>query len=101
MWYKKIDLKKYLNGDLLEIYDIVGDDLFMKLMERFGKTSVYFSEKPIMDAKIEYIKKHYGERTEKEMARELKVSERLIYKIGSSKYIPSDTFKLFEDKNGE
>lgn len=84
-WIKEIDYNKYLDGDLKTVVEIVGIDNFIKLCKVFSKTAIYFSEKPFMEMKQEYIRKHYGEKSEKELARMLGVSERLIYKIGSQK----------------
>lgn len=51
-----------------------------------------------MDMKQEYIRKHYGNKSEKELARMLGVSERLVYKIGSQKVaIPKDRPENQED----
>lgn len=96
-WIKKIEYRKYLDGDLKLLVDIVGIDKFIELYKYFAKTSVYFSEKPLMIMKQEYIKKYYGIKSEKELARELGVSERLIYKIGSQKITITEQQNLFEE----
>lgn len=84
-WIKDIDYKKFLDGDLKLVEEIVGIDKFIELYSYFSKTAIYFSEKPLMDMKQEYIKKYFGFKKEKELARMLGVSERLVYKIGSQK----------------
>lgn len=86
-WYKEINYKKYLNGDLKLMEEIVGVDNLMKLYDSFAKTAVYFSETPLMNMKEEYIKKNFGLIPEKQLARMLKVSERYVYKIGAKKVI--------------
>jgi len=96
-WIKKIDYQKYLDGDLKILHDIIGIDNFIKLFQVFAKTAVYFSERPLIEMKQEYIRKHFGEKSEKELARMLGVSERLVYKIGSQKITLSEQGKLFED----
>lgn len=96
-WIKKIDYMKYLDGDLKLVVEIIGIDNFIKLFQVFSKTAVYFSERPLMEMKQEYIRKHFGEKNEKELARELGVSERLVYKIGAQKIILNNQQNLFED----
>jgi hypothetical protein len=96
-WYKKINYKKFLKDDLLLLEEIVGIDTLMKLYEIFAKTGIYFSEKPIMQMKEEYIRKYFGSKSEKELARELRVSERLVYKIGAQKITLNNQQNLFDD----
>lgn len=96
-WIKKIDYNKYLDGDLKLLVEIVGIDNFIKLFKVFAKTAVYFSERPLMEMKQEYIRKHFGEKSEKELARLLGVSERLVYKIGAKKMILNSQQNLFEE----
>ncbi|MEJ5351933.1 MAG: hypothetical protein WHS65_10100 [Melioribacteraceae bacterium] len=95
-WYKEIDYKKFLDGDMKLLEEIIGIDKLMKLFEIFSKTAIYFSEKPIMEMKQEYIRKKFGSIPEKQLARLLNVSERLVYKIGSQKITLNDQIKLFE-----
>ncbi len=96
-WIKEIDYNKYLDGDLKIVVDIVGIDNFIKLFQVFKKTAIYFSERPLMEMKQEYIRKHFGQKSEKELARELGVSERLVYKIGAQKITLNNQQNLFED----
>ncbi len=96
-WIKEIDYNKYLDGDLKIIVDTVGIDNFIKLFKIFSKTAIYFSERPLMEMKQEYIRKHFGQKSEKELARELGVSERLVYKIGAQKITLNNQQNLFED----
>lgn len=95
-WIKEIDYNKFLTGDLKLVADSVGIDNLIKLYKIFAKTTVYFSEKPLMEMKQEYIKQYYGTKNEKELARLLGVSERLIYKIGSQKYKADTQINIFE-----
>jgi hypothetical protein len=85
MWYKEIDYKKFLTGDLKIIEEEFGIDILMRMYELFGKTNIYFSEKPLIDMKIEYIKKklskNYNSDTLKKLCREMHLSERIIHKI--------------------
>lgn len=96
-WIKEIDYSKYLDGDLKLLAEIVGIDNFIKLFKVFSKTAIYFSERPLMEMKQEYIRKHYGIISEKELARLLGVSERLVYKIGAQKITMNNQQDLFND----
>ncbi|GIV45766.1 MAG: hypothetical protein KatS3mg036_0584 [Ignavibacterium sp.] len=96
-WIKEIDFNKFLDGDLRLLADIVGIDKFIELYSHFAKTAIYFSEKPLMEMKQEYIRKYFGFKNEKELARMLGVSERLVYKIGSQKVTMSNQQDLFND----
>lgn len=96
-WIKDIDYNKFLDGDLKLLVDIIGIDKFIELYCHFAKTAIYFSEKPLMEMKQEYIRKHFGFKNEKELARMLGVSERLVYKIGSQKVILSNQQDLFNE----
>lgn len=96
-WIKEIDYNKFLDGDLKIVVDIVGIDNFIKLFKVFSKTAVYFSERPLMEMKQEFIRKYFGSKSEKELARLLGVSERLVYKIGAQKLTLNNQQKLFED----
>jgi len=84
-WIKEIDYRKHLTGDLAELEKIIGIDNLIKILEYFGKTAIYISEKPILEMKKEYIRKHYGKIGAKELARKLGISERLVYEIGNEK----------------
>jgi hypothetical protein len=97
-WIKEIDYNKYLDGDLKMLVEIIGIDNFIKLFKVFAKTAVYFSERPLMEMKQEYIRQHFGSKSEKELARLLGVSERLIYKIGAQKITLTGQQNLFEER---
>lgn len=95
-WIKDIDYKKFLDGDLKLLVDIVGIEKFSELYRHFAKTAIYFSEKPLMEMKQEYIRQNFGFKPEKELARMLGVSERLVYKIGSQKISGKNQMDMFE-----
>lgn len=94
-WVKEIDYKQYLSGDLKQLEEIIGLELFLEIVEAFGKTNIYISDRPVMMMKREYIKKKFGVIPDKELARMLRVSERLIYKIANEKYIDDRQTNLF------
>lgn len=97
-WIKEIDYKKYLTGDLKALEEVVGIDVLLKIIKAFAKTTIYISEKPLMEMKQEYIRKKFGEIPDKELARKLGVSERLVYKIASQKIYSNNQVGLFDDK---
>ncbi|AFH50748.1 Hypothetical protein IALB_3045 [Ignavibacterium album JCM 16511] len=96
-WIKDIDFNKFLDGDLKLLIEIVGVEKFIELYRHFAKTAIYFSEKPLMEMKQEYIRKNFRNKSEKELARMLGVSERLVYKIGSMKVRMNDQGDLFDE----
>ncbi|AFH47807.1 Hypothetical protein IALB_0093 [Ignavibacterium album JCM 16511] len=96
-WIKDIDYNKFLDGDLKLLVNTIGIDKFIELYSHFAKTAIYFSEKPLMEMKQEYIRKYFGFKNEKELARMLGVSERLVYKIGSQKVTINNQQDLFND----
>lgn len=96
-WIKEINYQKYLDGDLKILAEIIGIEKLCELYKHFSKTTIYFTERPIMEMKQEYIRKKYGYINEKKLARMLDVSERLIYKIGSEKYINKEQQELFDE----
>ena len=77
-WIKEIEYKKCLTGDLKELEEIIGIELFIRVIKHFAKTSIYFSERCINDMKVEYIRKNIGLMSDKELARKVGVSERMI-----------------------
>lgn len=97
-WIKDIDYSKFLDGDLELLVDVIGIEKFIELYEYFAKTAIYFSERPLMGMKQEYIKKYFGVKGERELARMLGVSERLVYKIGAQKHTLHNQQSLFDGK---
>ncbi|WP_337871607.1 hypothetical protein [Ignavibacterium sp.] len=96
-WIKEIDYRKFLTGDMKQLEEIIGIDKFIELYKCFSKTSIYFSEKPLMEMKQEYIKQNFGLTGEKELARKLGVSERLVYKIANEKTTNKNQGNLFDE----
>jgi ribosome-binding protein aMBF1 (putative translation factor) len=97
-WIKEIEYKKYLNGDLKELEEIIGIELFIRVMKHFAKTSIYFSEKCINNMKVEYIRKNIGLMSDKELARKVGLSERMIYKIANEKHQKLNQIEMFENE---
>lgn len=81
-WIKELNFTKHLPDEYNDMIDVIGVDKFLELLERFSKTSIYFSEKPFERLKREYILKN-GQSEPKELARKLNVSERFVYGVRS------------------
>lgn len=79
-WLKEYDWKKTLEGDYRIIADKLGIDNLIKLIEVFGKTSIYFSYEPLFRLREDYIRQNKHTEAH-ELARFLGVSERTIYTI--------------------
>lgn len=86
-WVTTLDYNKYLNGDMKDIADLIGIENLLKLINRFNKTPIYFSDKCLLTLKKEYIKSQRGKIEPRVIARLLDVSERYIYNV-------------YEEKNG-
>jgi len=85
-WMKEIDFNKLKNnGDVDCNAELIikecGVDVLLKLIELFGKSSIYFSEKLIFSLKREYICQKRHELSVKQMSRALSVSEKYIYNV--------------------
>lgn len=94
-WIKEVDYDKVLTGDLSVIADVLGIDALIKLWSRFGKTTIYFSEKPIDQLRRQYIKQH-KDRPVKELARKLDVSEMFVYNVLNENSVKANQVGLFE-----
>jgi hypothetical protein len=81
-WIKEIagNPDKYLDGDMKEIADIIGFENLLKLICRFNRTTVYFSEKALFKLKKRYVLQKRGE-DPKEIAKKINLSLRTIYHI--------------------
>lgn len=77
-WIKDIDYRKHLTDDAALIVDECGIDIYIKLTAIFSKTRIYFSTEPILQMKKDYIKKHYGKQSLRELTRTLGVSEEFV-----------------------
>lgn len=94
-WIKDLDYKKHFSAEYNDMIDLIGLDNFLKLLDHFSKTTVYFTEKPIQSLHGEFIKKH-PDIPAKEIARQLNVSERFVYDMRKS--VPPKNLELFGEK---
>ncbi|MBK7106857.1 MAG: hypothetical protein IPH62_16415 [Ignavibacteriae bacterium] len=77
-WMKNIDIEPFLDSQLKRVLEIVGKEKFLILFSEFGKSSVYFSTKSLLECKKKYIKMN-RDITVKQLANDLEVSERFVY----------------------
>lgn len=85
MWFSKVDYKQHLTGDMKDIADLIGIENLLKLINRFNKTPIYFSDKCLLELKKEYIRQQRGKMEPRIIARLLDVSERYIYNVYEEK----------------
>lgn len=79
-WIKEIDnWKTKLPDQMLEIVEIIGEESFLKLWAYSLSTSFYFSEKPLNNIRIEYIKKYFSPGDAGRIARQLGVSQKFVF----------------------
>jgi len=96
-WINEIDLNEVLSGYLLELAEIIGAEAAVNLAERFKKTTLYFSEKPLDDLKRIYIRKNYPAITARQLARKLGVSERFVFEVVSGTGKNENQLGMFEE----
>ena len=81
-WLKEVDYREDLNPDQVKIIDLVGFENFIKLQNEFGKTHVYFTEKPIMELVKKFIQRN-SDMNAKDLARKLGMSEYFVSQFRS------------------
>jgi hypothetical protein len=79
-WLTKIEWKGKLKGDFLAVAELIGIENFIRLMETFQKTAVYFSTAPLEPLFKQYILRS-DDMSTKDLARETGASERTIQKF--------------------
>ena len=78
----EVEWEKILSGELKEVAELIGIENTLKLLERFGKTHIYFTDKSLLELKKLYILAHCEEDMgAKDLARLLKVSERFVFQV--------------------
>ena len=84
-WIKDVNWKQGLKDtDLGKIADLIGIEGFIKLMEEFSKTYVYFTEKPIVEMMKDYILNNYKSGDARDLARKIGVSEQFVFIVAST-----------------
>lgn len=97
-WIKDIpSFEQCLTAQEREMVEEIGLDNFIKLINRFGKTSFYFSEKSINELRREWVLLNKNIPYD-EAARTLGVSVASIYQWRKSGN--SDNLELFDSKGG-
>ncbi len=86
-WLEKVEVNKYLKGDVELIYKECGIDVLMQLWDKLPSLNLYISTKCLKECKKAYIKEHYNGKNCKNLAAELKVSERFVLKTVSQSKI--------------
>lgn len=80
-WMKEIEITDLLENDTKLIASRLGVEALIKMWEYLPSFNLYISTKPITKAKIRYIEKRYDGQNAKELASELNISERTIYRL--------------------
>jgi len=93
-WTKEIDYTKHLTGDQRDIAELIGIQNLLKLIDRFNKTPVYFSDKCLLSMKREYILENVGGASPKQLARMLDLSERYVYEIINERHLGDSQLEL-------
>lgn len=93
-WIKEINWDESLKGDLKEVANLCGIDTLLILWENFGKTNIYFSEKPLDTLRRKYIIQN-KDKSVKELARKLEVSEMFVYNCLQELKLKEDSYNLF------
>lgn len=95
-WIKSIpEFEKYFGDDHRLIIDMVGTDNYLKLLEHFSKTGIYFGSASINALKKEWTLKN-KEVPPNEAARTLDVSTKTIYNWRQE--AGPDNYDLFEEE---
>ena len=66
----------------------------LKLIDRFNKTPVYFSDKCLLGMKREYVLRNSGDMSPKQLARMLDLSERHVYEIINDRHLAESQLVL-------
>ena len=91
-WLKQLDqeeILKYLTNDAKLIYEYCGLEVLITLWEKLSSINLYLSDKPLMDLRRGYVRKHYEEtpagNNSKQLAVTLGVSEQFVYMARTEK----------------
>lgn len=79
-WIKTLDFEKYLSEDEKDMVRILGVNKYLELLDRFKKTTVYFTDRSILAAKKDFIVLN-RKTPAKQLARDLELSEMTIYNV--------------------
>lgn len=93
-WVSQIQWQENLDGDNLLIAETIGLENYIKLVTILAKTTMYFSTKPLDELRPIYIKQN-PQKTPKELAREMGVSERYVQIIRAESELKKNQGDLF------
>ncbi len=79
-WMKQVESFELLPWEYQEMIGLLGVEHFIRLLQSFEKSTVYFSERNLIPLLKDYIetREHIPNRL---LARELRVSLRFVYKV--------------------
>jgi hypothetical protein len=80
-WLKGIEIADLLTGDLQLIHEWCGRDVLLALWEHCGSMTLYISQKPLVEAKKRFIRKHVETLGVKRLCSILVCSERFVYEV--------------------
>lgn len=80
-WLEEVDLNQHLDSNSQLIVEECGTDVYLKLVNLFAKTQVYFSMEPITKAKQDFILRNRDKLNARDLARILCVSESFVYRV--------------------
>jgi len=100
-WVKELNWQKTFPEEYREIIEITGLDKFLAIYDRFKKTPVYFSEKPLILLRQEFVNKYKDKIRDKlipvgKAAYILGCSERSVYAMMEDSN--ADNYELFDNK---
>jgi hypothetical protein len=97
-WLKNLPenlIREKLQGDMSEVYQLVGTEIFIELMKAFQKSTVYFSTAALDILAAEYIRLH-PELSTRDCQRILGKSDSFVYEARKNT-IPTDQTNLFDN----
>lgn len=78
-WLDEVELEAVLDKDTKMIYQHCGKDVLLSLWRNLPGINVYISLLPLVEARRQYIEKHFNGANHKELAILLKVTMQTIY----------------------
>jgi hypothetical protein len=79
-WVKDIpNWHKMLTEDMQEVLELIGEEKFLLLWERFLRTRISFPEAPLNKLRAEYVKRHFAPGDAGKIARLIGVGETFVF----------------------
>jgi hypothetical protein len=89
------NIEEYLTGDYKQIVSLIGVESFIKLLDYYSKTAIYFSVQPIIPLQKQFILQN-KDKSPKEIARVLNCSERFVYSVMTENDLHESQLNIFE-----